>query len=197
MAGGLMAATFVGLAAVLVLNLVVCGRCATVYTVGESNGWSTGVDYSTWTSDKTFAVGDTLVFKYGGGFHTVDEVGSTDYASCTTGNALTSDTTGSTSITLKTAGTHYFICGTPGHCGQGMKLAVTVAAGGGGGSTASPASPNTTGGTPTTPAVGTPGTPSLTTPTAVAGAYSTAAMVSPSAGAFISAVVAILVFALS
>lgn len=31
-------------------------------------------------------------------------------------------------ITLKTAGTHYFICGIPGHCSgiPGMKLAVTV-----------------------------------------------------------------------
>lgn len=30
------------------------------YTVGDSSGWTQGVDYSTWTSGKTFTVGDTL-----------------------------------------------------------------------------------------------------------------------------------------
>jgi hypothetical protein len=30
------------------------------YTVGDSSGWTGGVDYSTWASDKTFNVGDTL-----------------------------------------------------------------------------------------------------------------------------------------
>lgn len=33
---------------------------ATVYTVGDSSGWTMGVDYSTWTSGKTFVVGDSL-----------------------------------------------------------------------------------------------------------------------------------------
>lgn len=33
---------------------------AAVYTVGETSGWAIGADYSTWTSDKTFAVGDSL-----------------------------------------------------------------------------------------------------------------------------------------
>jgi len=33
---------------------------ATVHTVGDSSGWAIGADYSSWTGDKTFAVGDTL-----------------------------------------------------------------------------------------------------------------------------------------
>ncbi|MBA0837130.1 hypothetical protein Goarm_009310 [Gossypium armourianum] len=33
---------------------------AKVYTVGDTPGWTTGVDYSTWTKDKTFKVGDSL-----------------------------------------------------------------------------------------------------------------------------------------
>lgn len=75
-----------------------------------------------------------IVFNYGSG-HTVDEVSGSDYNSCTVGNAITSDSSGATTISLKTAGTHYFICGVPGHCGSGMKLAVTV---GSGSPTASP-----------------------------------------------------------
>lgn len=45
----------------LVLSMVMMPSClATVYTVGDSSGWTSGVDYSTWTSGKTFAVGDSL-----------------------------------------------------------------------------------------------------------------------------------------
>ncbi|PKI45581.1 hypothetical protein CRG98_033897 [Punica granatum] len=97
---------------------------ATVYTVGDTAGWAMGTDYTTWTKGKTFAVGDSLAFNYGGG-HTVDEVSQSDYSSCTTGNSISSDSSGSTTIPLKTAGTHYFICGSMGHCAGGMKLAVT------------------------------------------------------------------------
>uniref|UniRef100_A0A803MEC4 Phytocyanin domain-containing protein n=1 Tax=Chenopodium quinoa TaxID=63459 RepID=A0A803MEC4_CHEQI len=33
---------------------------ATVYTVGDSSGWTIGVDYGTWAASKTFVVGDSL-----------------------------------------------------------------------------------------------------------------------------------------
>ncbi|KAJ0085335.1 hypothetical protein Patl1_08581 [Pistacia atlantica] len=134
-------------APVLCVVLVICmvvPSLATVYTVGDSSGWTMGADYSTWTSGKTFKVGDSLVFNYGSG-HTVDEVSASDYNTCTTGNALTTDSSGATTIALKTAGTHYFICGVIGHCGNGMKIAVTVTAG-------SPTAPSgsTSSGNPTT-----------------------------------------------
>ncbi|KAK3030185.1 hypothetical protein RJ639_039662, partial [Escallonia herrerae] len=132
---------------------------ATVYTVGDSAGWALSVDYTTWTSGKTFSVGDSLVFNYGSS-HTVDEVSASDYSSCTVGNSISTDNTGSTTIPLKTAGTHYFICGVIGHCGGGMKLSVPVTAAATSpsgssttppSSTTSPAPPSTT----TTPPSGT------------------------------------------
>lgn len=46
-------------AVVLVLCMMV-PSLATVYTIGDSSGWTLGSDYSTWTSGKTFAVGDSL-----------------------------------------------------------------------------------------------------------------------------------------
>ncbi|CAH8257920.1 unnamed protein product [Arabidopsis lyrata] len=96
--------------------------------------WSLGKDYSSLATGKSFAVGDTIVFNYGAG-HTVDEVSESDYKSCTLGNAISSDSSGTTSIALKTSGPHYFICGIPGHCTGGMKLSVTVPAASSGGST--------------------------------------------------------------
>ncbi|XP_057794153.1 blue copper protein-like [Salvia miltiorrhiza] len=123
--------------------MIICGieaAAAAVYTVGDSSGWSIGADYATWTTDKTFSVGDTLAFNYPPG-HTVDEVSASDYKTCTIGNAIASDSSGATSVSLKTAGPHYYICGVPGHCGGGMKLAITVAAGAGNTTTLSPAPP--------------------------------------------------------
>ncbi|KAE8669133.1 Blue copper protein [Hibiscus syriacus] len=60
----------------------------------------------------------------------LDEVSSSDYSTCTVGNEIRSDKSGATTITLKTAGTIYFICGVPGHCADGMKLAIKVESGG-------------------------------------------------------------------
>ncbi|GMI90981.1 hypothetical protein HRI_002767400 [Hibiscus trionum] len=117
-----------GMACLLLISCMVVPSLAKVYTVGDSSGWTTGVDYSTWASGKTFKVGDSLVFNYPTS-HTVDEVSSSDYSSCTVGNAITTDNSGATTVALKKAGTHYFICGVVGHCGNGMKLAVKVESG--------------------------------------------------------------------
>ncbi|CAL5037545.1 unnamed protein product [Urochloa decumbens] len=116
--------------ALAALLLVSCASAtaATKYTVGDTSGWTTSGDYATWAGGKKFKVGDTLVFTYAGGAHTVDEVSAADYAACSSSNALSSDSAGSTTVTLKTAGKHYFICGVAGHCSSGMKLVVDVAA---------------------------------------------------------------------
>ncbi|KAI4307433.1 hypothetical protein L6164_030623 [Bauhinia variegata] len=175
----------------LAINMALpLGTLATDYTVGETSGWAMGADYGSWSSGKTFAVGDSLVFNYGAG-HTVDEVKESDYKSCTAGNSLTSDSSGATTIKLKTAGTHYFICAVPGHCSTGMKLAVNVKAG----KAAAPAAtPSSSKDSPAddTPATTTPSTstttttPTTATPTTTTKSTSSATNLSPS--------VAILIF---
>ncbi|VVB02661.1 unnamed protein product [Arabis nemorensis] len=126
--------TLVGCLVIIFFNVVGPASSAT-----HSVEWSLGKDYTSLATGKPYAVGDTMVFNYGGG-HTVDEVSESDYKSCTVGNAISSDSSGTTRIALKTSGTHYFICGIPGHCDGGMKLSVTVAgaaSSGGGGSASS------------------------------------------------------------
>ncbi|KAF3631002.1 blue copper protein [Capsicum chacoense] len=153
------------LAGIFLFMCCVVPSLATVHTVGDSSGWGLSVDYGTWASGKTFKVGDSLVFNYPSG-HTVDEVSSSDYASCSTSNSLSTDSSGATTIPLKTSGAHYFICGVMGHCSGGMKLSVTVAAaassGGGGGGATTPA-PDTTTPTTGTPTTAKPDTTSTTT----------------------------------
>jgi hypothetical protein len=69
------------------------------------------------------------VFQYSM-MHTVAEVSSADYSACSTSNSIQSYSDQNTKIALTKPGTRYFVCGTPGHCSGGMKLAVTVAAAG-------------------------------------------------------------------
>ncbi|KAJ4909456.1 Cupredoxin superfamily protein [Raphanus sativus] len=116
-------------------NLSIVGCLAIIFftvaapasSATHSVEWSLGEDYSSLATGKPYAIGDTIVFNYGAG-HTVDEVSESDYKSCTLGNSISSDSSGTTSIALKTAGSHYFICAIPGHCTGGMKLSVNVGA---------------------------------------------------------------------
>lgn len=79
--------------------------------------------------------------------HSVLEVSEADHGACSASNPLRSHQGQSTTIPLTKAGTRYFICGAPGHCASGMKVAITVSGGGGGGSssadnTATPSGPS-------------------------------------------------------
>ncbi|KAJ1439541.1 Phytocyanin domain [Sesbania bispinosa] len=149
-------------ASFLVLHLAFPTVFGTDYNVGDDNGWSQGVDYSTWTSGKTFKLGDNLVFKYGS-LHSVDEVNENDYKSCSSSNSIKSYSDGNSKVPLTTAGKMYFICPTPGHCGGGMKLEINVVAA----STTPSGTPPTTpsGSPPTTPSGSPPTTPSGSPPT--------------------------------
>ncbi|KVH99725.1 Cupredoxin [Cynara cardunculus var. scolymus] len=96
----------------VILSCFTCGL-AKVYIVGDTAGWALSVDYTTWTGDKTFKVGDSLV-------------SSGDYTTCSVGNSIASYNSGTSTIALNTTGNHYFICGVVGHCSGGMKLTVAV-----------------------------------------------------------------------
>nr|CAB3457316.1 unnamed protein product [Digitaria exilis] len=101
---------------------------ARTFTVGGGQGWMSGIDYTDWTSGKTFTVGDKLLFSYRSQEHTVTEVSKGDYYACSSGSgALSDDASGWTVVTLTGPGTRYFICNITGLCSSGMKLAVTVA----------------------------------------------------------------------
>ncbi|CAO2164481.1 unnamed protein product [Urochloa humidicola] len=100
------------------------------YTVGAPAGsWDLRTNYTRWASGVTFRAGDQLVFKYSGTAHNVLEVSRADYDSCSGSGVLNTFTTGNDTVPLTAGGvTRYFICGVPGHCDAGMKLAVRVEA---------------------------------------------------------------------
>ncbi|TVU43442.1 hypothetical protein EJB05_09915 [Eragrostis curvula] len=125
MASSSRALLFVAVAAAAVLGTA----HGASYTVGAPAGsWDLRTNYANWASSITFRAGDQLVFKYASGAHDVLEVSKADYDSCSGSSPIASFQTGDDTVSLPAAGTRYFICGVPGHCAAGMKLAVKVEA---------------------------------------------------------------------
>ncbi|KAK2650519.1 hypothetical protein Ddye_018008 [Dipteronia dyeriana] len=136
---------------------------AATYTVGGPNGgWDVTTDLQTWAASQSFIVGDNLNFQYTTN-HDVLEVTKANYDACTTSNAVQSYNGGNTVITLSSPGKRYFICGTAGHCSQGMKVEIDTLAT----SSPPPATPSTPPPTsPTTPPPqASPSTPPPSSPT--------------------------------
>ncbi|KAF9685207.1 hypothetical protein SADUNF_Sadunf03G0030600 [Salix dunnii] len=87
---------------VLLMMMALCEVCfGAGYNVGESDGWTIGVDYNQWASTKKFQVSDTLVATFA---------------------------SGRDSIILDKAGHSYFVCGFPGHCQAGLRVAISAGA---------------------------------------------------------------------
>ncbi|CAN4092989.1 unnamed protein product [Withania somnifera] len=99
-----------------------------VYQVGDSAGWTTigNVDYKQWAANRTFLVGDVIVFQYHPQFHNVMQVIHAEYQSCNASAPISTHTTGNDSITITTHGHHFFLCGVPGHCQAGQKVDINV-----------------------------------------------------------------------
>ncbi|XP_076922693.1 stellacyanin-like [Bidens hawaiensis] len=119
---------------VVVMMVASCQLQSTVaqtrHVVGDTLGWTIppngAATYTTWASQKTFTVGDTLVFNFTNGLHNVAEVPSAAYDSCTTTNTLSLKSTGPATVTLTRPGTHYYICTAISHCQLGQKLTINV-----------------------------------------------------------------------
>jgi hypothetical protein len=119
--------------ALLLVSAAVVAQGAT-YDVGDSNGWkipgtsNTSPAYlADWAANKTFVAGDTVVFVYTKGEHSVLTVTAAAFSACTlTSPALTS-TSGNDSLVLA-PGSNYYVCGVPGHCSLGQKIAINATA---------------------------------------------------------------------
>ncbi|CAO2205689.1 unnamed protein product [Urochloa humidicola] len=116
--------------AVAVAAMFGTAHCAS-YTVGAPAGsWDLRTNYTRWASSINFHAGDQLVFKYPRAAHNVLEVSMADHDSCSGSSPINTFTTGNDAVPLPAGGvTRYFICGVPGHCDAGMKLAVRVQTG--------------------------------------------------------------------
>ncbi|KAL3343254.1 hypothetical protein AABB24_027018 [Solanum stoloniferum] len=117
--------------ALAIASMVQDTAAQTVHVVGDSMGWivpSNGaVAYTNWAAEKTFRVGDTLVFNFTTGRHDVLQVEETSFDGCNSQNAIgTAIMAGPANITLNSTDDHYFICTFGRHCQGGQKLKISV-----------------------------------------------------------------------
>ncbi|KAI3691720.1 hypothetical protein L6452_31522 [Arctium lappa] len=112
---------------ITILGVLASSVSAKEYIVGDASGWALDFDYQTWAKDKVFFVGDTLVFNYVSGTHTVVKVNGTGFQQCIVSPAIGTLTSGQDVIPLQTPGRKWYICGVGKHCeSRNMKLVITV-----------------------------------------------------------------------
>nr|XP_023924585.1 mavicyanin-like isoform X2 [Quercus suber] len=100
----------------MMMIMTFSGACmAATYNVGDSAGWTIQipVDYTKWSSTNNFHVDDKIVTHQ-------------NFQSCNATSPIASYTSGSDSITLKSPGNFYYLCGVPGHCQAGQKVPIKV-----------------------------------------------------------------------
>jgi hypothetical protein len=122
------------LLAVVAVALVQYAQGAKTHDVGGADGWAApGISNAynnsylgDWANTQTFVLGDSLFFEYTAGSHDVLEVIEANYTACNTLGPIQSWSAGNTTVPLNSTGTFYFICGFPGHCLAGQKVAITV-----------------------------------------------------------------------
>ncbi|KAF8036577.1 hypothetical protein BT93_C2332 [Corymbia citriodora subsp. variegata] len=136
-------------------------RSPVTYTVGDGVGWNVLVNttqaYELWAANKTFMVGDILVFNFVNGTQNVAEVTKSAYESCNTTSTISIYTVPPVRITLTTAGEHFYTSTYPDRCSLGQKLAINVT-----GSSAATPSPSPAATTPSTPSPSSATPPSST-----------------------------------
>ncbi|OVA01331.1 Plastocyanin-like [Macleaya cordata] len=98
---------------------------ATDHIVGANKGWNPGINYTLWSNNQTFYVGDFISFRYQKNQYNVFQVNQTGYDNCTIEGAVGNWSSGKDFIFLNKTKRYYFICGTGG-CFNGMKVSIVV-----------------------------------------------------------------------
>ncbi|KAM4074190.1 hypothetical protein ACB094_10G075800 [Castanea mollissima] len=99
---------------------------AVVYTVGDSQGWTTHVNYKSWAANKTFHVGDIINFQYDAIYNDVIEVSREDFHTCNLRSPLAFFNSGRDMINMSYPRHYYYVCTAPGHCLDGQKVDIRV-----------------------------------------------------------------------
>ncbi|KAL1186602.1 hypothetical protein V6Z11_A01G188800 [Gossypium hirsutum] len=118
----------------LIILIMCCsilkGAVSQVYSVGDENGWSSEVDYGSWSEKYNFTVGDVLEFTYNKGQHNVFEVTESTHRTCdASSGVLAKYESGDDKVELTESKKYWFICNVNGHCLGGMRFGVDVKAG--------------------------------------------------------------------
>ncbi|XP_022721048.1 mavicyanin-like [Durio zibethinus] len=97
------------------------------HVVGGDRGWDPSSDVASWSSGRSFRVGDKIWFAYSAAQESIAELkGKDEYESCDISNPLKMYTDGLDGIQLDGEGIRYFVSSRPESCKNGLKLHVDV-----------------------------------------------------------------------
>ncbi|KAL8149739.1 hypothetical protein AgCh_006672 [Apium graveolens] len=111
----------------------VSGEAVTTHIVGDGFGWAPSSggasDYKAWASNRTFLVGDTLVFKFVNKLNDVAMVPKSTLENCDTSkSAIAVYKKSPARVILNSPGNYYFTTTNPHMCDFGQQLAINVRA---------------------------------------------------------------------
>ncbi|XP_021805720.1 blue copper protein-like [Prunus avium] len=114
---------------VFFMAMALVGVCfGAVYKVGDSHGWTDQghFNYKTWSSNKHFTVGDTLVFEYDAKKENLVQVDHKGYKECEAKDSLFSFASGNDNVKITMPGDFFYISSIHDHCNAGQKLHIQV-----------------------------------------------------------------------
>ncbi|KAK9925010.1 hypothetical protein M0R45_033351 [Rubus argutus] len=111
---------------VVVVGFLKTSTTAKLYKVGGGQGWNQNVNYTQWSANQDFYVGEWLIFNFDKRYYNVLEVNKTSFDSCNDQVFITNITRGGRDVfELKEARPYYFLS-SGGYCYHGLKLALVV-----------------------------------------------------------------------
>ncbi|ONH93587.1 hypothetical protein PRUPE_8G240500 [Prunus persica] len=111
------------------MAMALVGVCfGAVYKVGDSHGWTDQghFNYKTWSSNKHFTVGDTLVFEYDAKKENLVQVDHKGYKECMAKDPLFTFASGNDNVKITMPGDFFYISSLHDHCKAGQKLHIQV-----------------------------------------------------------------------
>ncbi|KAI5315967.1 hypothetical protein L3X38_045143 [Prunus dulcis] len=111
------------------MAMALVGVCfGAVYKVGDSHGWTDQghFNYKTWSSNKHFTVGDTLVFEYDAEKENLVQVDHKGYKECMAKDPLFTFASGNDNVKITMPGDFFYISSLHDHCKAGQKLHIQV-----------------------------------------------------------------------
>ncbi|KDP37784.1 hypothetical protein JCGZ_06463 [Jatropha curcas] len=102
-------------------------RAQVHHVVGDDRGWDPSSDVASWSSGKTFRVGDKIWFAYSTAHGKIAELGTKEeFESCDVRNPIKLYNDGLFNIVLDGEGIRYFVSSNLESCKKGLKLPVEV-----------------------------------------------------------------------
>ncbi|BFG26624.1 hypothetical protein CerSpe_128980 [Prunus speciosa] len=97
-----------------------------LHKVGGAQGWNQNVNYTEWSANEHFYVGEWLIFNFDKRYYNVLEVNKSSFESCNDKGFMKNITRGGRDVYQLTEDRPYYFLSGRGYCFHGMRLALVA-----------------------------------------------------------------------